>query len=248
MPKEETKNTLGIVIKRRPFKEYDRAVVLYTRDFGKLNLVVRGAERPASKLAGHIEPFSLIEAMIICGRRDYLGAARSLDSRLKVGQDLNRLFYAGAALSVLDKLTKEGEPDAELFFLTESFLEYLDRRVTDLSKEKGEILLASFVWKLVAELGYAPRLEACLVCAKPLIEEDNHFDALKGGIVCPACADRLFQERHEVLPRISWEAIKILRFLAAHDFYQIARLALSDELVREVAALTERFKTITFEQ
>lgn len=242
MPTQETKNTLGIIIKRRPFKEYDRAVVLYTRDYGKMNLVVRGAERPASKLAGHIEPFSLIEAMIVRGRRDYLGAARSIDSRITVRQDLNRLFYAGAALAALDKLTKEEEPDAELFFLTESFLEYLDKRTTDLKKEKGEILLAAYLWKLLAELGYTPRLDKCLTCGLPIKSEDNRFDALHGGLVCPVCADKKFKENNEVLPKISQEAIKIIKFLLEYDFYKIARLALGDELIREVNTLTERFK------
>ena len=243
MPTQETKNTLGIIIKRRPLKEYDRAVVLYTRDYGKLNLAVRGAERPASKLAGHIEPFSLIEAMIVKGRqRDYLGAARSIDSRINVCQDLNRLFYAGAALAALDKLTKEDEPDAELFYLTESFLEYLDRRTTDLKKEKGEILLAAYVWKLLSELGYTPRLDNCLTCGLPIKSEDNRFDALRGGLVCPACADKKFKENNEVLPKISQEAIKILKFLLEYDFYKIARLALSDDLVHEINVLTERFK------
>lgn len=242
MPTQETKNTLGIIIKRRSFKEYDRAVVLYTRDYGKINLVVRGAERPASKLAGHIEPLSLIEAMIIRGRRDYLGAARSIDSRITVRQDLNRLFYAGAALAALDKLTKEEEPDAELFFLTESFLEYLDKRTTDLKKEKGEILLAAYLWKLLAELGYTPRLDKCLTCGLPIKSEDNRFDALHGGLVCPVCADKKFKENNEVLPKISQEAIKIIKFLLEYDFYKIARLALGDELIREVNTLTERFK------
>lgn len=242
MPNQETKNTLGIIIKRRPFKEYDRAVVLYTRDYGKINLVVRGAERPASKLAGHIEPFSLIEAMIVRGRRDYLGAARSIDSRITVRQDLNRLFYAGAALAALDKLTKEEEPDAELFFLTESFLEYLDKRTSDLKKEKGEILLAAYLWKLLSELGYTPRLDNCLTCGLPIKSEDNRFDALHGGLICPVCADKKFQENNEVLPKISQEAIKIIKFLLKYDFYKIARLALSDELIREVNTLTERFK------
>lgn len=242
MPTQETKNTLGIIIKRRPFKEYDRAVVLYTRDYGKINLVVRGAERPASKLAGHIEPLSLIEAMIVRGRRDYLGAARSIDSRITVRQDLNRLFYAGAALAALDKLTKEEEPDAELFFLTESFLEYLDKRTTDLKKEKGEILLAAYLWKLLAELGYKPRLDKCLTCGLAIKSEDNRFDALHGGLVCPVCADKKFKENNEVLPKISQEAIKIIKFLLEYDFYKIARLALGDELIREVNTLTERFK------
>lgn len=242
MPNQETKNTLGIIIKRRPFKEYDRAVVLYTRDYGKINLVVRGAERPASKLAGHIEPFSLIEAMIVRGRRDYLGAARSIDSRITVRQDLNRLFYAGAALAALDKLTKEEEPDAELFFLTESFLEYLDKRTSDLKKEKGEILLAAYLWKLLSELGYTPRLDNCLTCGLPIKSEDNRFDALHGGLICPVCANKKFQENNEVLPKISQEAIKIIKFLLENDFYKIARLALHDELIREVNTLTERFK------
>lgn len=248
MPKEETKNTLGIVIKRRSLREYDRAVVVFTRDFGKLNLTVRGAERPGSKLAGHVEPFTLIEAMIVEGRnRNYLGAARSLDSRINLRQDLNRLFYGGSALATLDKLTKEEEIDSELFYLTESFLEYLDQLGGDLNKEKGSVLLSAYTWKLLSQLGYKPLLDNCLGCGLTIQSLDNRFNALNGGLLCPACADLKFKENNEVLLKISGEAIKIIKFFLEHDFYKIARLALDTKLIKEISSLSERYKLVVSE-
>lgn len=246
MPNEETKNTLAIIISHRPYREADRLVSFYSRDFGKQRLLARGASKISAKLAGHLEPFNLAEVMIIKGRhRDYLGAARSLDARLFLKADLNCLFYAGQVLHIFETAVKEAEPDPELFFLLEEFLESLNKKKIVLAKERGEILLSAFVFKLLYHLGYGLRLDSCLSCNRSVKnDKEVYIDILKGGFFCSSCFNR---EVTGILPNISSEALKTVKFFVASDFKKIARLVLEENLIREISGFVMRYRLAVLE-
>ena len=104
----ESARSEAIIIKRNDWRENDSRVVLYTKNFGKLSLVARGVKKLSSKLAGHIEPISLVDAMILYGRSfDYLGSAVCQNAYFNLKNDLNALYFAGSALALFDQLVKE---------------------------------------------------------------------------------------------------------------------------------------------
>src|SRR5919201_1208039 len=58
MPIPRTYRAEAIVLKGMDLGEADRIVTLYTRYFGKLRAIAKGARRPTSRLAGHVEPLA----------------------------------------------------------------------------------------------------------------------------------------------------------------------------------------------
>ncbi|MGC8781903.1 MAG: DNA repair protein RecO, partial [Anaerolineae bacterium] len=58
----------AIVLKRRDQGEADRLLTVLTRDRGKLSLLAKGVRRQASRKAGHIEPFTLVDLLVVKGR------------------------------------------------------------------------------------------------------------------------------------------------------------------------------------
>jgi hypothetical protein len=73
--------TDAIVLKRLNLGEADRIVTLYTPEHGKLRAIAKGARRPASRLAGHLELFSLGALQLARGRElDVFEAAAVGDS------------------------------------------------------------------------------------------------------------------------------------------------------------------------
>ena len=54
----------AVVLQTYPLSETDRIVVAYTRKYGKLRGVARGARRMRSPFSGRLEPFHWIE---FCG-------------------------------------------------------------------------------------------------------------------------------------------------------------------------------------
>ncbi len=148
----ETYATPAIVLNRRAYRGYDQRVSLYTLEKGKVELLVKGALRPASRLAAHLEPLNRLDVMVVVGKIAFVGGAASRDCYPNLKGDYDKLEAAGAAVGRLNRLLKEQVVDEPIFYLLKDFLSLLD-------KHSAEVLwyqwLANmFLYKLLEHLGY----------------------------------------------------------------------------------------------
>ena len=78
---ESTFTDQVIVLTNYLFRECDSLITVYGKNNGKLDLVARGTAKITSKLAGHLEPISLSNLMIINGKKfNYIGGAVCVNS------------------------------------------------------------------------------------------------------------------------------------------------------------------------
>ncbi len=226
---ESTFKTRAISLSRRNFRENDLQVTVYSPDLGKMTLIARGALKPGSKLAGHIEPFILSDIMVIRGRAgDYLGSCVGREFFFSLRKDTSGLSYAGAAARILKKETREGEDDRarEIFELFYRFLKKLDQG----EKLDQELLNIGFFLKFLKTIGFNPSWQNCCSCHKVIRMEDNHFSPGGVGLLCSSCRASGFKALS--FP-ISNDSIKILRFLEKEDLDRAGRLALKDDRLRQ---------------
>jgi len=165
--------------------ETSKVVVCYTRDYGKVRLVAKGARKGGGRLGAALEP------MHVSGVVFYLRQGRdlSLVSQAEIERqwselrrDVVRMAYAGAALELTDALVSEREPDPGLFDLLERTLD----RVAGAPPSLLDVVLWSFELSLASALGYAPELVCCVACGGPL-DGCVSFAARRGGVVCGNC-------------------------------------------------------------
>lgn len=238
----ESSNSEALILKRNDWRESDSRVILYTKKFGKLSLVARGAKKFKSKISGHIEPISLVSIMILRGRAyDYLGSAITQNSYLNIKSNLNALYFVGSALALFDAQVKEEAPDEELYNFLISWLDIVEEKfASDLDKENGELLYDYFAIRLLTILGYKPELYHCLDCHKNIKPGVNYFNLRTGGLICEPClpANKLKYLPNEVVT-ISDDCIKLLRIFSEKDTYQSIKTspALRRELSRLVGSL-----------
>jgi DNA repair protein RecO (recombination protein O) len=143
----------GFVLHSTPWRETSLVVEVFTRDFGRVALVARGAKRPTSQFRGLLSPFSPL-ALGWSGRNDvkslvrveWLGGLAPLR-----GDGLLAAFYLN---ELLVRLLPRGDAHAPLFA---SYVQTL----RDLEHEGAsrEGLLRSFELDLLREMGYAPALD-----------------------------------------------------------------------------------------
>lgn len=205
---EETFNAKAIVLRRRPFREADSKVTVYTSMQGKMELVARGTSKTRSKLAGHIEPFNFIDLMVIRGRQyNYVGSAISKESFLEIRKNTTKIQVASEAINLFNVLIKPGETDENLFFLLYDYLKILDTNL--INDSNAEIFKHFFIFKFIILLGYKPELEKCVNCSKTAVDTNMVFDFVSGGIsCCPVLGEKL---------TISQKSIKILRLVDTNE-------------------------------
>jgi len=173
----------AVVIRTYPLGDTSRIAVLYSREFGLVRGVAKGARGPKSPFGAGLEPLSVVEVVLY--RKD----GRELDLLAKVDvitdwrcADLARVSHAQAVLEFVDRLVHEVEPDPRLYALVKHALSVL-------ALVPGESLPAvtiAFQLHASALLGYAIECARCAGCGEA---PAGRFAPTRGGAVCARCAE-----------------------------------------------------------
>ena len=220
----------GFVLRRHDLGEADRILTLYTREHGKRRAVAKAVRKPQSRLAGHIELFSLADMYLVVGANlDVLTQATALTTYPQLAADLERFAQASWAAETLDRLTPESEADSHLFDVFEIALE----RIAE--AERPGLHLRHFELLTLDRAGYRPRLESCAECGEPLRETTNRFAPAAGGVVCPTCPTDGMS-----MP-VSLRTLKSMRWLLAAEPGSAGRLRTDGELEAELENLMKAY-------
>ncbi|MFH1427545.1 MAG: DNA repair protein RecO [Patescibacteria group bacterium] len=231
---EETYTTKAIVLNRQPFRENDSRVVVYSFELGKMDLVARGTKKTLSKLAGLVEPISLIKTMVIKGRQyDYIGNVVSLESYYNIKNDFNKLLSAGQAIRIFNQLIKENLADEKVFLLLIDFLNIIN--YSQPPEVNYNLISSYYNLKLLVCLGYQPELYYCLKCKKKIEPDSNRFDYANGGIICYKCG------KINNSLTISENCIKVLRLVLDNNLDYCLKLKINNQTEKEVNTTIKYF-------
>jgi DNA repair protein RecO (recombination protein O) len=173
----------AVVIRTYPLGDTSRIAVLYSREFGLVRGVAKGARGPKSPFGAGLEPLSVVDVVLY--RKD----GRELDLLAKVdviadwrAADLARVSHAQAVLEFVDRLVHEVEPDPRLYDLVRQALAVL----AVVPAESLPSITLAFQLHASALLGYAIECARCAGCGAPAADR---FAPAQGGAVCLRCAE-----------------------------------------------------------
>ena len=215
-----------MVLRKLDYGEADRIYTLLTREHGKVGAIARGVRRSTSRLAAALELFSLIDVQLAHGRNlDVITQAVRMPGP-RVGADVERTAYAGLIAELADRVSEDRHPEEGLFQLTAVALQELAL--------EPEPRRASAYFMVVALdlLGYAPQLQACVSCQRPLPEAAAAFSPAAGGFLCVDCAE-------PGMHPVPVQALKVLRVMATGGIELYRRLRLDGSLMGEVEGVLE---------
>jgi DNA repair protein RecO (recombination protein O) len=227
----ETYRTTGIILGRTGFREHDLRVSVLTADRGKLLLVARGGKKLRSKLAAHLEPFSLTEIMAVRGKTyDYAGAAVSQRCHVSLKTDFDKIAATGRVLGMIDRAVKEGSADAGLFELVEEFLREMDE---PLATGMPNLLADLALLKFINKAGYRPQLRECVICKEKLKPGGNRFDLNRNGAAHSSCTSG------KLTLEMSDDCVKVLRLADEQSLSRLTKLKISNKLQCEIKKFVE---------
>lgn len=212
----------GFVLHSYPFRETSLVVEAFSRDFGRVALVAKGARRPKSTLRGQITQFQplLLSWLGKSELRTLTGVEWQGGLPLLKGQALICGFYLN---ELLLKLLARDDSHERLFHHYESAL----RALAD--GESPPAILRRFEKELLKELGYGLVLDRDVEAATPIIPEERYSYILEKGPVLRWEGDNppdsvevfgqtlidLAQDRYES-PVTLQQSRNLMRFLLSH--------------------------------
>ena len=115
---QELVNVTAIVLSSTPVGEYDRRIVLLTKERGKITAFAKGARRQTSKLIAATNLFAFGEFKLYPGRSSYtITDARIQNYFEELRIDFEGAYYGMFFLEVCDYYTRENNDEKEFLKL-----------------------------------------------------------------------------------------------------------------------------------
>ncbi len=181
--------TTGIVLRVIPFSETSCIVTMFTRDFGKVTTMAKGARRPKSPFEAALDVLALCRIVFLNKNSDAMGllTEAKLERRFRSAtRSLDRLYAGYYIVELLNSMTDDGDPHPELFELSTQVIRQIDS--SEISDKEVGLALLNYELKMLSILGHLPMLTKCVSCGreKTTIARVS-FGLNAGGILCGAC-------------------------------------------------------------
>ena len=226
----------AIVIRAVPWSETSFIVTLFSKDFGKVSAVAKGARRLRSPFESSLDLLAKSQIVFIQKNNETLDilTEAKLIRRFRSSQISLLPLYCGYYVAeLLLALTEDHQKLGELFELADQTLQDLDAQ-----KSPAELILR-FEMQLLKMLGHLPTFHLCASCGNPVQSERNGPGALlgiaAGGILCALC----IAGQQQVI-RVRFPTLDCLMAYASEE-WNSNPLPIRTELRGEVRFVMERF-------
>lgn len=180
----------GMVLSAMPIGEYDKRLVILTREMGKISVFAKGARRPNSAFLACSQPLVFGEFSLYTGRSSYSLAAADVKNYFEeLREDFDGLCYAFYFCEFSDYLTRENNDESLILKLLYQSLRALTRKNIDFA-----LIRLIFELKIVALSGEAPQVFECVKCGRRATQQDDsasagfYFNPASRGILCRSCS------------------------------------------------------------
>ena len=153
----------AVVLDKEPLGEADSRITLYTEKCGKVIAKATGGRKITSRLAGHLEPGSIVRVRIVGNRGGQIADALQWSAFSRTRESLALLRFTA-------QLAFEGDVDQGLWEL--------------LMRAPYERVGVEDILRI---LGFDPREAACGSCGRTMPE---YFDSREARFVCEPCMKR----------------------------------------------------------
>jgi len=225
--------TEGIVLKSMEYKEADKIVTIFTKDYGKITAIGKGVRKIKSKFGSSLEILTHSVFLFYKGRNiDIVSQTEILESFFSTSREVIKFAFAANCVEVVNKLTEEREINIGLFNLLKEVLHYL-RESND-----PKLLTLSFKWQTMSILGYRPSLDHCCKCNK-IVEDQKemHFNIKEGGLICNNCTAK----NREGCIKASLYFNKLVRKILITPLSTISNAAIPDNKMKELEKITDLY-------
>ncbi len=226
-----------MVLSTAPVGEYDRRVVILTKEQGKIAAFAKGARRPNNHLAGAVNPFSFGEFTLYAGRSSYTIQSASITNYFaELREDIVGAYYGFYFLEFAGFYTEEGNDEREM-------LKLLYQTMKALVNEKIPNRLIRYIFELRALCinGQGPQVFQCISCGDQ--ERPALFSVKKGGLVCSSCMQDVADGME-----LDTSTLYTLQYIESSRIEKLYTFIVSGKVLDELGRLMERYLDVYAEK
>ena len=219
----------GMVLSTAPVGEYDRRVVILTKEQGKISAFARGARRPNSPLVGAVNPFSFGEFTLYQGRTSYTIQSASISNYFaELREDVVGAYYGFYFMEFAAYYTRENNDEREMLkLLYQTLRALINPHIPDL------LIRYIFELKALCINGQSPQVYQCVICGDK--ERPAVFSAAKGGLVCSECSG-------DVIDGIvlNQSTLYSMQYIESSKIEHLYTFAVKEKVLKELGTVMDR--------
>ncbi len=181
----EITKTEAIVLRKTKFSDSSLIVELFTKDYGKISAMLKGARSSKSKMGSKVDLINCVEIVFYKKESKDLqlvSEANLINHFIFIKADLDKLKFASAVCELLLKLIPEHEIHEKLFRGTIRILELMNTENND-----ALLLFTRYLLFFIKEIGFEISMDSCSSCGNTLIESQKNAFSYADGIICESC-------------------------------------------------------------
>lgn len=160
--------TRGLVLKEIKFRDTSTICALYTRDFGRISVILKGGRNPKSRLSGLFNTGNLLEVVLYKKNNRSLhlvSEARIIRSPMTAEPDMERFSAIYRLIETVRNTTGNEEKNVQLFDVLALTVEHLCKFCRN-----ADAAVAWFLLRLISNMGFEPSIEYCVVTGHRIME------------------------------------------------------------------------------
>lgn len=220
----------GIVLYGSDLKEYDRRLVILTKERGKITVFANGARRMNSRFLAATRSYAMGSFTVRPGRDSYTLIKAEITERFsELEADIEKLCYAAYFCEFMSYYTREGD-----FCVNHLNLLYTALKALIAGHQSLSLIKNIYELRLMALEGQGLYADHCVMCGA---KNAPFYHGEKGGMLCDDCAKKTPGGR-----RLSETVIYTLSYIAASSFEKLFSFNLREEAEAELSAVVEDFR------
>ena len=221
----------GIVLSSAPSGEYDKRVVILTKERGKITAFARGARRPNSALLASTGSFAFGTFLLYEGRDAYSLVQANISNYFsELMSDFGGAYYGMYFCELADYYTRENNDELQIMKLLYQSLRALTKKSLD-----RELVLYIYELKIFQFAGEYPECFGCSICGAK--ENLKYFSMFQAGMICEDCRAKA---KDGLIMHPS--TVYAMQFILSTEVEKLYTFTVSKEVLAELRMIMDRWR------
>lgn len=221
----------GIVLSAMPMGEFDKRLVILTKEYGKISAFAKGARRQNSALLACSQPFIFGKFQLYIGRNSYtIVSVEVMEYYTKLRDDLTAVTYGFYFCEFIDYFSRENIESVQMLKLMVQSLKALAKKTIAFP-----LIRYIFELKMMYLNGIGPQVFSCVNHQEQKSDEWMGFSSKVGGLLCRKCC-----LQHKTIA-VSPSTIYTLQYIAATPIEKLYTFRVSEQVENELSMVLKEY-------